>query len=265
MSAESPIFDCITHPALDGSWVHPRWSGGNTFQALRGELTAANVPWAFAVAMGTGDGWALEQYIQACGQSGPKLFPVAWCDPVAPPDFEVLRAMGYCGIKMHPRLAGFEVSDVRLPDLIQAAHAADLILFLCTWPARDTDALPGGLSALERLLGETRGCRKILLHAGGPCLKEVAAMAGSRGDVWLDLSYTLCTGRVADKELCAVLEDYPDRFCVGSDSPEISPVELRTRFDQLYADFDAVMRENIACENLFAFTGLPRHDANTSG
>ena len=129
MSTEPPIFDCITHPALDGSWVHPRWSGGNTFQALRGELTAANVPWAFAVAMGTGDGWALEQYIQACGQPGPKLFPVAWCDPVAPPDFELLRAMGYCGIKMHPRLAGFEVSDVRLPDLIQAAHAADMILF----------------------------------------------------------------------------------------------------------------------------------------
>ena len=264
MPTEPPIFDCLTHPALDGEWVHPRWSGGNTFQTLRNELAVANVSWAFAVAMGAGDGWALEEYIQACAQPGPKLFPVAWCNPAAPPDFAAVRAMGYCGIKMHPRLAGFEVNDARLPDLIQAAHAADLFLFLCTWPARDADALPGGLSALEHLLDETSGCRKILLHAGGPRLKEVAAMAESRGDVLLDLSYTLCTGRVADEELRSVLEDYPDQFCVGSDSPEISPVELRSRFDQLCADFDAIVRENIACGNLFAFTGLPRHDANAS-
>jgi len=264
MPIEPPIFDCLTHPALDGGWVHPRWSGGNTFQALRGELEAANVPWAFAVAMGMGDGWALEGYIHACRQPGPKLFPVAWCDPGAPPDFSAVRAMGYCGVKIHPRLAGFEASDARLPNLIQAVHAADLILFLCTWPAHDAETLPGGLSALERLLDETSGCRKILLHAGGPRLKEVAAMAGPRKDVLLDLSYTLCTGRVTDEELRAVLADYSDQFCVGSDSPEISPVELRARFDQLCADFDTVARENIACGNLFAFTGLPRHDANAS-
>ncbi|MDP7050958.1 MAG: amidohydrolase family protein [Verrucomicrobiota bacterium] len=264
MPIEPPIFDCLTHPALDGGWVHPRWAGGNTFQALHNELAMANVPWAFAVAMGTGDGWALERYVQACAQPGPILFPVAWCDPAAPPDFAAVRAMGYCGVKMHPRLAGFEVSDTRLSDLIQAAHAAGLILFLCTWPARNANALPGGLSALERLLDETSGCRKILLHAGGPRLKEVAAMAGSRKDVLLDLSYTLCTGRVTDEELRAVLADYSGQFCVGSDSPEISPVELRARFDQLCADFDAVARENIACGNLFAFTGLPRHDANAS-
>ena len=61
-----------------------------------------------------------------------------------------------------------------------------------------------------------------------------------------------------------MLEDYPDQFCVGSDSPEISPVELRVRFDQLCADFDTVVRENIACGNLFAFTGLPRHDADAN-
>jgi len=264
MPIEPPIFDCLTHPALDGGWVHPRWAGGNTFQSLRSELVSANIHWAFAVAMGAGVGWSQEGYVQACAQPGPKLFPVAWCDPAAPPDFAAVRAMGYCGVKMHPRLAGFEVSDVRLPDLIQAAAAADLTLFLCTWPARDADALPGDLPALERLLNDTSGCRKILLHAGGPRLKEVAAMAGSLGDVLLDLSYTLCTGRVSDDELCAVLTDYSDRFCVGSDSPEISPVELRTRFDQLCADFDAVVRENIACGNLFAFTGLPRHDANAS-
>ena len=90
-------------------------------------------------------------------------------------------------------------------------------------------------------------------------------MAGSLGDVLLDLSYTLCTGRVSDDELCAVLTDYSGRFCVGSDSPEISPPELRTRFDLLTADLDAATRETIACGNLFAFTGLPRHDANASG
>ena len=89
-------------------------------------------------------------------------------------------------------------------------------------------------------------------------------MVGSREDVLLDLSYTMCKGRVTDDELCAVLADYPCRFCVGSDSPEISPAELRTRFDMLTADLDAATRENIACGNLFAFTGLPRHDANAS-
>ena len=265
MPIEPPIFDCVTHPAMDGDWVHPRWAGGNTFQSLRGELEAANSPWAFAVTMGADAGWELEKYVQACTQPGPKLFPVAWCDPVVPPDFAAVQAMGYCGIKMHPRLGGFEVSDPRLPDLIQAAHAVGLISFLCTWPPRDANALPGGLPALERLLNDTSDCRKILLHAGGPRLTEVVSMAESREDVLLDLSYTLCTGRVSDDELCTVLADIPGRFCVGSDSPEISPSELRTRFDLLTADLDATTRENIACGNLFAFTGLPRHDANASG
>ena len=264
--SDIPMFDSLTHPSLDGDWIHPRWNGRNSFAQLREEMAAADVRWAFAVAMGTSGGWDVAAYPGECGKAGARLFPVAYLDPAAPPNFKVLREQGFVGIKIHPRLGGFGFWDGRLPGWILEAQAAGLVTLLCTYPFGDAAGVPGSMDDLQGLLAATAGCKVILLHAGAVRLREVMELARPFKDTLLDLSFTLCEyeGSSVDDDLRFVLRRHGRRVCVGSDAPEFSPADFRRRFEELTDGLEDAARENIAHGNLFNFTGLPR-DEDASG
>ena len=146
-----PIFDCLTHPSLDGSWIHSRWDGLNSFEGLRKKMSSADVRWAFAVSMGTVDGWNVGAYPSECGQPGPKLFPVAYLDPDTPPNFKSLCEQGFVGVKIHPRKSRIRFDDKRLPDWISAAQeAACLAAFTATYLARDVARVEGFPSSISQ-------------------------------------------------------------------------------------------------------------------
>ena len=257
-----PLFDCLTHPALDGNWIHSRWDGRNRFAELRAGMAEAGVRWTFAVAMGTKDGWDASVYPEACAGEGARLFPVAYLDPLSPPDFVSLRTQGFVGVKIHPRRGEVGFADERLPKWIAEAQAAGLVTLLCTYPFGDTAGVPGSLEDLQGLLAATVGCKIILLHSGAVRLREVMELSRPFKDTLLDLSFTLCEyeGSSLDDDLRFVLRRHGHRVCVGSDAPEFSPADLRRRFEELTTGMDAAMRENIAHGNLFNFTGLPRDE-----
>ena len=257
-----PIFDCLTHPSLDGDWIHPRWNGLNSFEGLRKRMSSADVRWAFAVSMGTVDGWNVAVYPSECAQPGPKLFPVAYLDPATPPNFKDLCEQGFVGVKIHPRKGRIRFDDKRLLDWISAAQEAGLVVLLCTYPFGDLAGIPGGLEDLQNLLVATSDCKIILLHSGAVRLREVMELSRPFKSTLLDLSFTLCEyeGSSVDEDLRFVMKRHGHRVCVGSDSPEFSPDDLRRRFDMLTEGLDQEICENIAHRNLFNFTGLSRDE-----
>ena len=262
----TPLFDCLTHPSLNGDWINSRWNGRNSFTELREGMVAADVRWAFAVSMGTSNGWNVAAYPGECAQVGPKLFPVAYLDPEVPPNFKDLCEQGFVGLKIHPRLGGVGFADGRLQDWVFAAQEVGMVTLLCTYPFSDMVGIPGGLEDLQRLLAATVDCKIILLHSGAVRLREVMELSRPFKSTLLDLSFTLCEyeGSSVDEDLRFVMRRHGHRVCVGSDSPEFSSDDLRRRFDMLTEGLDQEMCENIAHRNLFNFTGLSR-DEDASG
>jgi predicted TIM-barrel fold metal-dependent hydrolase len=263
-----PIFDCLTHPTLDGSWLNPKAvNGGNRFPEVSAALRAANVRWAWAVALGNSGGYDSEQYVKACAQAEVRFFPAAFLSPNDFPSLAAIeawlfarKAQGFLGIKLHPRLAHFTLDHQWLPDIIAAANRLELTVLLCTYFYTSDPALRTlSLESLHELLHATCEHKIILLHGATVRLLELSEMTRPFKHVLLDLSFTLCefAGSSIDLDLRYVMDRCRGRVCLGSDSPEFTPKRFRDRFEQLTAGFEREHLERLAFRNLFDFTGLP--------
>jgi predicted TIM-barrel fold metal-dependent hydrolase len=261
-----PIFDCVTHPSLDGDWIHPRWAAKNSFSQLGQEMSESNVQWSFAIAMDSTGRYELTEYPQKCASQPFRLFPVAFF-PISECGSEqqveeritLIRELGYRGIKIHPRLSGIDFEHPLMPTVIQSANRCGLVVLLCTYfYSSDPGCRRCSPETLRELLHRVSDEKLILVHGGGVRLLEVSEMTRSFKNVLLDLSFTLCeyAGSSVDLDLKYVFQRCQRRVCLGSDSPEISLARMRERFEYLTQGLERAVREQIAYQNLFAFTGL---------
>ena len=261
-----PIFDCLTHPSLEGNWIDSRWTAKNSFEQLEREMRAANVRWCLAVTMGSTGGYDLLQYPKACLARTGQLFPIAFfsiaeCHTGHQVELQLtrIRDLGYLGIKIHPRLSGVDFGHPLLPTAIRIANRFGLAVLLCTYFYSSNSAC-GKCSpeTLRELLHQVPSEKMILVHGGGLRLLEVSEMTRPFKHVLLDVSFTLCeyAGSSVDLDLRYVFERCCGRVCLGSDSPEISLTRMRERFEQLTQGVEEPLRERIAYKNLFAFMGM---------
>lgn len=263
---EIPIFDSLTHPSLDGSWLSPRWNGKNFFSQAVTSMKEANVRWAWAVSMGTTGAYDIERYVEACAQSDIHLFPAAYMDVSAFTKLTQVenwllnrKQRGFLGVKLHPRLGRFDFQHPLLPSIILVANRLGLTPFLCTYfYSRDPACRTLNFESLRELLYEVAEEKIVLLHSGVTHLLDVSEMTRPFKQVLLDLSFTMCefNGSSLDLDLRYVMDRCKNRVCIGSDSPEYSPSQMRARFDQLTLGFSHEHREQLAFRNMFTFTGL---------
>lgn len=266
-SLEIPIFDSLTHPSLDGTWLTSRLNGINSFAQVAASMKEANVRWAWAVSMGMVGAYDIERYVDACAQSEVHLFPVAFMEvPVftglAQAEDWLLdrKQRGFLGVKLHPRVGGFDFQHRLLPGIITAANRLGMTPFLCTYfYSRDPVCRTLNMETLRDLLYSVAEETLVLLHSGATHLLDVSEMTRPFKKVLLDLSFTMCEygGSSLDLDLRYVMDRCRGRVCIGSDSPEYSPGQMRSRFDQLTAGFSQEHREQLAFRNMFTFTGLP--------
>ncbi len=262
-----PLFDSLSHPSLDGHWLNPRWDNQNSFAQTVEAMVAAQVRWAWAVAMGASGGYDAERYVDACMEVHQvHLLPALLVDrsalnsPACCRDWlGQARARRFRGIKLHPRLGRFDFTHPVLPYLIRTANQAGLVVMLCTY-CYSADPLLAGLSVegLRRLLTVIPDEPLLLLHGATVRLLELAELTRSFRRCLLDLSWTLCefAGTSLDQDLRYVLDRCRDRVCVGSDSPEYTPLQLRRRLIALTDGFAPAHVARIAHENLRDFSGL---------
>lgn len=266
-----PLFDCLTHPTLTGAWPGRDDPGCADIGRLVREMDAAGVKWAFAVGLKGMGGYDEKRYSALAASGGGRLFPVAYLDfdkvknlSAAKRSLASMKATGYAGVKIHPRIAGITFRHPLLPDVMNSAWDLGLVVMVCTYfysPRRD--AAENSPETLAALLHETQDSRVILLHAGGVRLLETIELARAYRNVLLDLSFTLCKyeGSSLDLDLAYAFRHFDRRICVGSDHPEFSPRALRERFELLSQGLDLEKKKNIAHRNLFDFTGVENREA----
>ena len=267
MNNRIPIFDSLTHPTIDGTWLSPESGTGNTVRNLEQEMEANNVRWGFAVGMKGVGGYDRAKYVDYVRTSSKDLFPVAFCDVQQSQnlddvrrEIEEIRDLGYIAVKVHPRFSQLSLRSDNVQHVVREAAAAGLGVLICTYlyPTRDLPAV-NTLADVAFLLANAPSSAKILLLHGGD-VNVLAMMEYVRGypNVWLDLSFTLCRyeGSSIDLDIKYLFRSFDRRISIGSDSPQFGLDQLRRRFNAFAEGENEEKCANVAYRNLLTFAGL---------
>jgi predicted TIM-barrel fold metal-dependent hydrolase len=163
-----------------------------------------------------------------------------------------LATQGFAGLKLHPRLNGYDPLHVKVIRALRAAGDAGLIVFLDTLfrqPGRATRNAPDLIDALAVAAPQTQ---MILLHGGGSQVLAVSEVVAVHANLVLDLSFTIhrFSGSSVDHDLRFLLRTFDRRMVVGSDFPEYEPLATRGRVDTLCEGLDPVKSANVLAGNL---------------
>jgi len=248
-------FDSLVHVTRDGTWLNGRDDA--SLRRLLDEMDRAQVDRACLVGL---PGVVDNPYLLECAaSSGQRLLPIAGVDPRESTangrvidEMRALAQSGFCGIKLHPRLGGYDPLDARVADVMRAAGQVGLVVFLDTLFRQRAHATPSAVEVIDRLARQCSTTTIVALHGGGAELLQVAQVVKAHPNLVLDLSYTIMafSGSSVDLDLGWVLRHLDRRVVVGSDMPEFTPFETFARLEALTADLPDVKRANVAFRNL---------------
>jgi predicted TIM-barrel fold metal-dependent hydrolase len=262
--SDIPLFDSLTHPTIDGTWVDDALD--NTLLDLERQMDNNNVQWALAVGMkgiGAYDHATYANYIRS---SSKRIFPVAYYDFEAWDSrdgirrkLEAIGRLGYVAIKLHPRFSRISLRSEVVPQVIQEAAALGLGVLICTYLYHSLDVSnPNSVQDFAWILSQVPSSSKVvLLHGGDVNLLAMMELTRKYPNVLLDLSFTLCRyeGSSIDLDIKYLFKSYDRRISVGSDSPQFGLDRLRRRFDEFAREIEPDKCANVAYRNLLAFVG----------
>ena len=248
-------FDSLVHVTRDGRWMNGK--GDASYAHLVAELDRGGIDHACLVGLPDhGD----NDYILECATSSAgRLLPIAGLDPsrhhdvagvIA--DVRMAARAGFAGVKLHPRLSGYDPTGERCLDAVRAASDEGLVVFLDTLFRQARQTTPHAADVVDRIAHECAGATIVLLHGGGASLLEVAEVVRLHPTLVLDLSFTLLryAGSSVDADIRWVMSNLDRRLVIGSDMPEYTPHAAFQRAEQLADGLPAEKWANIAFGNL---------------
>jgi predicted TIM-barrel fold metal-dependent hydrolase len=261
-----PIIDSLTHPTIDTNWRMPEYPNRSSIDQLLLQMEANNISQSVCAGM-TGIGsYDEEKYIKMIVPHQDKLIPIAFFDlnnkltiSEISDKLNKLKALGYKGIKLHPRISSFNLSHPLLSSVIKQANESQLSVLLCTYfYDKSKNSNSNFLDKLSDLLYDLDGAKILLMHGGTVRLLETIEIVRSYNNVLLDLSFTICkyNGSSLDMDIQFAFDTYDRRICIGSDFPEFSPRDLRERFIFFSNAIPHEKAENIAYRNIAHFLHL---------
>src|SRR4030095_11516626 len=132
-----------------------------------------------------------------------------------------------------------------------------LLVFLCTYQHCGIERYPSEdpFFSLVRALKAAPRARVVLLHGGDVQLLRYAELVRFNANLILDLSLTIMkyAGSSLDADLSFLFREFNERICIGSDHPEYTHQELRSRFEDLASGIDREKAEGIAFRNIATF------------
>jgi predicted TIM-barrel fold metal-dependent hydrolase len=250
------FFDSLTHITADGSWL-----GTTRYDArcerLLTELDRCAPARACLVAIA---GVIDNQTVLDAARQHPEHFvPIGSINPVtAGSEREIAEAVtqlgtqGFAGLKLHPRLNGYDPLDAKVVWALRAAGDRGLVVFLDTLfrqPGRATPSAPDVIDALAVAAPHTN---IVLLHGGGSQVLAVSEVVAAHANLVLDLSFTIhrFSGSSVDEDLRFLMRTFDRRMIVGSDFPEYEPLATRDRVLELSRGLDSGKPANVLVANL---------------
>lgn len=261
------VFDSLTHVTRDGSWVGERQVDAS-LPRLLSDMSDAGVDRACLV--GIADYVDNEVVIESARAHPDKFVPIAGLNPRVLPTtrriaavVEQIAEQGFAGIKLHPRLNGYDPLDPKAIAAIDAAGERGLVVLLDTLFRRQGLATRNGPDAIDYIAAACPQTRIVLLHATGPSMLDLYEIVRCNDNLVLDLSFTLMRYRGSsrlDADMNFLFKSTDQLISIGSDFPEYSPAAMLERFAELAHGVEPHRVENIVggnLERLFAAYRVP--------
>ncbi len=256
------FFDSLTHVTRDGSWLGERTYDASAPRLIR-EMDTAGAGRACLV--GIAD-YTDNDDILVCVKAHPGRFvPVAGVNPRTLPTERRVEAVvaklaeqGFAGIKLHPRLNGYDPLDAKCLAAIDAAGKNGLVVFLDTLFRQRGLPTTNAPDTIDYLAGACPDTRLVLLHAAGPSMLELFEIVRMYPNLRLDFSFTIMryAGSRLDDDLRFLFRTTDQLITLGSDFPEYTPAQVLERFEALAVGLEPHRRENILHGNLERLFGL---------
>jgi predicted TIM-barrel fold metal-dependent hydrolase len=250
------LFDSLTHITADGSWMGERQYDASLGRLLRDMDTAGAGRACLVTIADHGD----NDVTLAAAQSHPERFvPIAGVNPRTLPTIRRveaavagLAAQGFAGIKLHPRLNGYDPLDDKCLAAFEAAGDHNLVIFLDTLFRRRGLATTNAADTIDYLANACPDTRILLLHAAGPQMLELFEIVRANPNLLIDFSFTIMryAGSRLDTDMRYLFQTTDQLGTIGSDFPEYSPARILERFRYLTSDVEPHRIENIAHKNL---------------
>lgn len=250
-------FDSLVHVTADGTWL-----GGTRYDASEARLTReldACGPGTRACLVAIA-GHASNESVESVTRKHPDRFvPVGSIDPGSCADpVEVDRQIaslarrGFLGLKLHPRLNGYDPLHENCLAAIEAAGRYGLVVFLCTLFRQRDMATRHPTDIVDIIATENRDVQTVLLHGTGAMPLSLFEMVRMHSQLILDVSFTIMryAGSSVDQDLRFIFRGLDQRVTVGSDFPEYTPGEAMHRFEALSDGLPTDKIENIRFRNL---------------
>ena len=254
-------FDSLVHVTEDGSWLgSDRYDSGlDRLQAAMDRVEPAR---ACLVAIA---GWIDNDIVTAVHRDHPERYvPVGGYDPGRAEDTAAaeqaiadLAGKGFAGVKLPPRLTGYDPLDERAVAAMPAAGRHDVVVFIDTLFRQRAVATRRVDDVVDIIARECPDTRFVLLHGGGSALLDLFELARMHPHLIVDVSFTIMryARSSVDADIRFMVQNLDQRMSLGSDFPEYTPAEALARFAVLTEGLPERKRENVAWRNLAALFG----------
>ncbi len=202
-----------------------------------------------------------ETVLETAKQYPDQFVPIGSINPVtAAGEREIAKAVahlvgqGFAGLKLHPRLNGYDPLDPKVDSARCRRPRATmgLIVFLDTLFRQQGRATRNAADVVDALAVAAPHTHMILLHGGGSQLLAVSEVVAVHPHLTLDLSFTIhrFSDSSVEADLRFLMRTFDRRMVVGSDFPEYHPLATRDRVHELCEDLDPVKSANVRSANL---------------
>ncbi len=256
------LFDSLTHVTRDGSWFGERHCDA-ALPTLLADMDAAGAHRACLVAIA--DYVDNDVIIESACAHPQRFVPIAGLNPRVMATtrrveaaVKLIKAQGFAGIKLHPRLNGYDPLDAKCVAAIDAAGEQGLVIFLDTLFRRPGLATRHAPDVIDHLAAACPDTRMVLLHGTGPTMMELYEIVRCYDHLLLDLSYTLMRYRGSsrlDADMHFLMKSTDQLVTVGSDFPEYTVQATVARIRELTQGIEAHRVDNITHRNLERFFG----------
>ena len=251
------LFDSLTHVTRDGSWIGER-SFDASLPRLLADMDQAGAYRALLVSIA--DYVDNDVIIESSRANPTRLVPIAGLNPYTLATtrrveavVKQIKAQGFAGIKLHPRLNGYDPMDAKMIAAVDAAGEQGLVVLLDTLFRRQGLATRHAPDVIDHLAAACPDTRILLLHGTGPTMMELYEIVRCNDNLMLDLSFTIMRYRGSsrlDDDMHFLFKTTDQLVTVGSDFPEYSPADMLARLATLTQGIDEHRIENICWRNL---------------
>lgn len=249
------FFDSLTHVTLDGSWL-----GGHRYDASLERLLNEMKNVAYRACLVNIAGYQDNDTLVDIVRVHPDIFiPIAGFNPVSYKELSEIEVevtkladQGFAGLKLHPRLNGYDPLCERSIVTIQTAGKNNLVVFLDTLFRQKKISTKHPADIIDILATQCNNTHILLLHGGGGHLLDMFEMVRMHRHLTLDLSFTLLryAGSSIDFDIRFLCKTLDQRLTIGSDFPEYTPLETKQQITKLTQDLTLKQKENIFFRNL---------------